>query len=111
MNIVRSLMKLDYLAHHRFQPRKLWWDETIATDELTSIEHTLLATPNILGNAFSSLPLNARNFRKQTQITSISVDPDDLEVGITERKGGHLLTVFQQDDKPLFFFLEQSFAN
>ena len=111
MEIVRSLMKLDYLAHHRFQPRKLWWDETIAADELASIEHTLLATPSILGKVFSSLPLNARNFRKQTHITSIAINPDDAEIGITVRKNGHLLTVFQQDDKPLFFFLEHYVTN
>ena len=38
----RSLMKMDYLAHHKFQPRKIWWSEDMPIEERSSIEQTLL---------------------------------------------------------------------
>ncbi len=111
IEIIRSLMKLDYLAHQRFQPRKVWWQELTPKKVTTTIEKALLANPSILGEQFTSLNLTERNFKKQTYITSIGLDPNVLENGITVEKTGHLLTVFQKDDHPLFFFIDDNLVH
>jgi len=108
MDITRSLLKIDYLAHHKFQPRKVWWIEDMPVEERSTIEQALLENPTLLGERFSSLRLNNRNIRKQTFITPIAVQPEDVEIGIVQKAAGYLVTVFRHDDTPFFMFLEQS---
>ncbi|AMQ07405.1 B12-binding domain-containing radical SAM protein [Sporosarcina psychrophila] len=108
MDITRSLLKIDYLAHHKFQPRKVWWIEDMPVEERSTIEQALLENPTLLGERFSSLRLNNRNIRKQTFITPIAVQPEDVEIGIVQKAAGYLITVFRHDDTPFFMFLEQS---
>ena len=108
MDIARSLLKIDYLAHHKFQPRKVWWKDDMPVEERSAIEQTLLANPALLGESFISLGLNNRNIRKQTFITPIAVQPEDVEIGIVQKANGYLITVFRHDDNPFFLFLEKS---
>jgi len=58
MDIARSLLKIDYLAHHKFQPRKVWWIEDMQVEERSTIEQALLENPTLYGERFSSLRLN-----------------------------------------------------
>lgn len=108
MDIARSLLKIDYLAHQKFQPRKVWWSEDMPVEERSAIEHALLSNPALLGERFSSLGLTNRNIRKQTFITPIAVQPEDVEIGIVQNADGYLITVFRHNDTPIFMFLEQS---
>jgi anaerobic magnesium-protoporphyrin IX monomethyl ester cyclase len=110
MDIARSLLKMDYLAHHKFQPRKVWWSEDMPVEERSAIEQTLLSNPALLGERFSSLGLNNRNIRKQTFITPIAVQPEEMEIGIVQQAAGYLITVFRHNDTPDFMFLEQSLS-
>ena len=92
-------MKLDYLAHHKFQPRIVWWKDEMPQEALNAIEQSLLT-----GNEFTAYGLNARNIRKQTLVTPLFVKIEDLESGIfekTERLSGHR---FQTRRKPGFHF-------
>ena len=100
MDIARSLLKIDYLAHHKFQPRKVWWSEDMPVEERSAIEQTLLSNPALLGERFSSLGLTNRNIRKQTFITPIAVQPEDVEIGIVQNADGYLITVFRHDNTP-----------
>ncbi|WP_342512778.1 B12-binding domain-containing radical SAM protein [Sporosarcina sp. FSL K6-1522] len=113
MEIVRSLMKLDYLAHHKFQPRKIWWTDSMPTDVLNSIEQALLDNPIIFGEQVSTEGLNTRNIRKQTFITPIRVNPNDVAIGIVEKTTGYLITVFKHGENPIFLYLDhtKSFAH
>ncbi|MER2090960.1 MAG: B12-binding domain-containing radical SAM protein, partial [Sporosarcina sp.] len=111
MDIARSLLKIDYLAHHKFQPRKVWWKEDMPVEERSSVEQTLLSSPALLGDGFSSLGLNSRNIRKQTFITPVAINPEDLEIGIIQKDTGYLITIFKHDETPRFMFLEQSLSN
>jgi len=110
MDIARSLLKIDYLAHHKFQPRKVWWIEDMPVEERFAIEQALLEKPSLLGERFSSLGLNNRNIRKQTFITPIAVQPEAAEIGIVQKATGYLVTVFKHDETPFFTFLEQSLS-
>ena len=111
MDIARSLLKMDYLAHHKFQPRKVWWQDDMPIEERSSIEQLLLENPALLGDSFSSLGLNARNVRKQTFITPIAVQPEDVEIGVVQNATGYLITVFRHDDTPLLMFLEKTLVH
>ena len=64
----------------------------------------------LLGERFSSLGLTNRNIRKQTFITPIAVQPEDVEIGIVQNADGYLITVFRHDNTPIFMFLEQSLS-
>jgi len=108
MDIARSLLKIDYLAHHKFQPRKVWWREDMPVEERSTLEQALLETPNLFGERFSSLGLNNRNIRKQTFITPIAIQPEALEIGIIQKATGYLVTVFRHEETPFFLFLEHS---
>ena len=110
MDIARSLLKIDYLAHQKFQPRKVWWIEDMPVEERSTIEKALLGNSTVLGERFSSLGLNNRNIRKQTFITPIAVQPEAVEIGIVQKAAGYLVTVFRHDDTPFFMFLEQSLS-
>ncbi|WP_342509078.1 radical SAM protein [Sporosarcina sp. FSL K6-2383] len=110
MAITRSLMKMDYLAHQKFQPRKVWWQDDMPTDELVAIEQQLLNNPSILGESFASYGLTARNIRKQTFITPIAVNPADVEIGVVEKAFGYLVTVFKHGEQAKFSFYNQAIA-
>jgi len=111
MDIARSLLKMDYLAHHKFQPRKVWWQDDMPIEERSSIEQILLENPSLLGDSFISLGLNARNIRKQTFITPIAAQPEDVEIGVVQNATGYLITVFRHDDTPRLMFLDKSLVH
>ncbi len=102
MQIAHSLMKLDYLAHHKFQPRKVWWKDEMPQEALIAIEQSLLT-----GKEFTAYGLNARNIRKQTLVTPLFVKIEDLESGIFEKTDGYLVTVFKHGENPDFIFLDR----
>ncbi|BAQ10335.1 Mg-protoporphyrin IX monomethyl ester oxidative [Bacillus sp. OxB-1] len=107
MDIVRSLMKLDYLAHHTFQPRKIWWKNEMQAEELTRIESDILANKTPLDIQELQFKLHERNIRKSTFITPIHVDPKEAETGRVEKKAGHLITLFKHGEAPEFFYTEK----
>ena len=51
MTIVRSLMKIDYLAHHTFQPRHIWWNDDVDPETLTAIERSILDDKELLDSS------------------------------------------------------------
>lgn len=110
MEIARSLMKIDYLAHHKFQPRKVWWKDELSKETQQVIERSLLENPMLTGKDFTAYGLNARNIRKQTYITPLCVNPEDAELGILEKTDGFLVTVFKHGEKPDFLFLDRTLA-
>jgi anaerobic magnesium-protoporphyrin IX monomethyl ester cyclase len=106
MTILESLMKLDYLAPQKFLPRKIWWKKDVSPEQLKRIEELLVNNPGMLGGDFEALALNARNFRKRTFITQISVQPENIETNIIDPAEGYLVTVFIPGEPSSFYFLE-----
>ncbi|MFS0574437.1 B12-binding domain-containing radical SAM protein [Sporosarcina sp. 179-K 3D1 HS] len=107
IDIARSLMKLDYLAHHTFQPRKIWWENDMLAEDLVRIESNILENKTPLNLENIPFQLHARNVRKSTFITPIHVDPAKAEVGQFEKVEGHLITLFKHNETPEFFYLEK----
>lgn len=106
MNIVRSLMKIDYLAHHTFQPRHIWWNDDIDAVTLEAIERAVLDDKELLNNMVTPTKLTERNIRKHTFITPVSVRPMEAYAQGTENEDGYLITFFCKGQNPQFHFLE-----
>ncbi|GKV55772.1 B12-binding domain-containing radical SAM protein [Sporosarcina sp. NCCP-2222] len=106
MKIVASLMKMDYLAHHKFQPRKIWWEDAVSKKILLALEEQLLNNLPLLGEMNGKETWNSRSIRKQTFITKTYIDPSTIDSGHYEVREGYLITLFHTDKEPSFLYLE-----
>lgn len=105
MNIARSLMKLDYLAHHKFQPNKIWWKNDMPSEEIVRIEMEILENKTPVDMEALPIQLNTRNIRKMTFITPIYVNPEKAANGQIENVEGHLITLFKREEEPEFYYV------
>ncbi|MCA1056662.1 B12-binding domain-containing radical SAM protein [Rossellomorea aquimaris] len=71
MEVIESLMKLDYLNNQRYKPRKPWWTHELTKEERSSIYQELLQTPQIAGNEYMELNLSEKELYKHTLLESI----------------------------------------
>jgi len=107
MEIVSSLMKLDYLASQRFQPRKPWWDKEMAREEQSAIYRKLIEKPEVAGEVFIHWELNERNLYKQTLLIPYHLDLGELQNGNIVEKDGYLLSLYQTGKEPEFLFIHK----
>lgn len=105
MNIARSLMKLDYLSSHKFQPRKPWWEKEMSKEEQSSIYRKLIEEPEVAGEEFIRLELNERNLYKQTYLIPFTLDLHPLNEGEIVESEGYLLSHFRSGNDPQFLFI------
>lgn len=108
MKIVSSLMKIDYLAHHTFQPRHIWWTDDMEPEALAAIERSVLEDKELLEKMATPTRLTERNIRKHTFITPVFVKPmEAYEHGIATDEG-YLVTFFCKGQNPQFHFIEKA---
>jgi len=108
MATVRSLMKLDYLSHQKFQPRKPWWEKEMAREEQSMIYKKIIENPLIAGQQFAQLSLHQREVHKQTSLVPFSLDLSALEHENTlQAKDGYLLTYYKPGQSPQFSFIQK----
>lgn len=108
MSTVRSLMKLDYLSHQNFQPRKPWWEKEMAREEQSMIYKKIIENPLIAGQQFAQLSLHEREVHKQTSLVPFSLDLSALEHENTLlAKDGYLLTFYKPGQSPQFSFIQK----
>ncbi len=108
MEIVRSLMKIDYLAHHTFQPRHIWWNDDIDPETLTAIERSILDDKELLEGVATPTRLTERNIRKHTFITPVAVRPTETYEPHTKKEEGYLVSFFNKGQNPQFHFIEKA---
>ena len=107
MTVVRSLMKLDYLAHHQFQPRKPWWEKEMDKEAQSAIYRKIIENPIVAGEHFVELNLHEREVYKQTLLVPFSLDLHLLEKQQIVSKDGYLLTFFKPGQAPQFSFIKK----
>ncbi|AYC29059.1 B12-binding domain-containing radical SAM protein [Paenisporosarcina cavernae] len=93
LDIVHSLMKLDYLTHHKFQPRKPWWPKDVS-DENTAYVYELLKNHEI------SSAISERDLHKRTLLTNFSLDLNELQHGNYKPASSTLVAYFSGNDQP-----------
>jgi len=62
------LMKKDYLANHKYKPRKPWWDTGLTKEVQSKIYQEIIRNPELVGNDFVALGLNQKELYKHTLI-------------------------------------------
>jgi hypothetical protein len=100
-------MKLDYLSHQQFQPRKPWWEKEMSKEEQSAIYLKIIENPTIAGQSFANLALHEREVHKQTLLIPFTVDLYELAQDKFESKDGYLLTFFKPGQSPQFSFIQK----
>lgn len=110
LEIVHSLMQLDYLSKQQFQPRKLWWDERVSREEQKEIYNLLKENPTIAGEEFAQFDLSEKDFFKHSLLIPFALDYDAFKNGQIVEKEGYLLVYFRAGMTPYFATLNKILA-
>ncbi|CEA02310.1 coproporphyrinogen III oxidase [Metalysinibacillus saudimassiliensis] len=101
--IITSLMQLDFLSTHHFQPRKLWWQNHLADDTRKAIYERLDRDATTAGEDFAALGVQQRELFKHTLVVPFAFDVTTyLKQGRIVPKDTYLLTYFRKDSSPFF---------
>lgn len=101
--IITSLMQLDFLSTHHFQPRKLWWQNHLADDTRKAIYERLDRDATTAGEDFAALGVQQRELFKHTLVVPFAFDVTTyLKQGRIVPKDTYLLTYFRKDNSPFF---------
>jgi len=102
IDIVKSLMQLDYLMVQQFQPRKLWWKERPTEEQQKAIYNALRENPSIAGEAFANFNLSEKELFKHTLVVPHHLDYQNFTKGKIVQKNGYLFTYFRHGQAPYF---------
>lgn len=102
IDIVKSLMQLDYLMVQQFQPRKLWWKERPTEEQHKVIYNALRENPSIAGEAFANFNLSEKELFKHTLVVPHHIDYQNFTKGKIVQKKGYLFTYFRHGQDPYF---------
>lgn len=109
IEMVTSLMKLDYLGKAKYKPRKPWWEQSFDKKDKSVIYQGILQNPAMLGTEFEALNLNEKEIYKHTIIEDIAFDLQKyLETGEVVPNKIILVAYFDPaKEKSSFFSLTQ----
>lgn len=74
LDVILSLMKIDYLRNQKYKPRKPWWNEVLEKDQRSMYYRHIQEHPVLLGHDFESLQLQEKELYKHTVLETISFD-------------------------------------
>ncbi|MCM3315638.1 B12-binding domain-containing radical SAM protein [Rummeliibacillus stabekisii] len=108
MNIIVSLLQLDYLKAQRFQPRKPWWKNQLPEIKSKDILKELRLHPEMAGSAFAQFNVGEKELYKHTLLLPFYIDLDLLNNNNEVKEcNGYLLTYFRKDGAPYFAFIRE----
>ncbi|MGG1678946.1 B12-binding domain-containing radical SAM protein [Neobacillus sp. NRS-1170] len=95
LDVAAGLMKYDYLKHHKYKPRKPWWEATFNKNERTQVYKQIAENPSLLGETFIKLELNEKELYKHTMLEKLSFDLSSyLATGEINKVPSYLLAYF-----------------
>ncbi|MFC4798001.1 B12-binding domain-containing radical SAM protein [Neobacillus sp. GCM10023253] len=74
LDVISGLMKYDYLKHHKYKPRKPWWEAGLEKSERSKIYKRISETPQLIGPEFLKLELDEKELYKHTMLELLSFD-------------------------------------
>ncbi len=108
MNIIVSLLQLDYLKAQRFQPRKPWWKNQLPEIKSKDILKELRLHPEMAGSAFAQFNVGEKELYKHTLLLPFYIDLDLLKNNNEVKEcNGYLMTYFRKDGAPYFAFIRE----
>ncbi|OZM58213.1 B12-binding domain-containing radical SAM protein [Lottiidibacillus patelloidae] len=66
--VIEAMMKYDYFLHHKYKPRKVWWDFSLSKDEQSRYLKAIADNPSLLGEEFAHMKISERDLHKHTMI-------------------------------------------
>ncbi|MFB6465677.1 B12-binding domain-containing radical SAM protein [Cytobacillus sp. Hz8] len=100
LSIVEGLMKLDYLEHAKYKPRKPWWQRNLEKRDRSEIYQRIVENPELLGQEFADLHLQEKELYKHTLIEEIAFDIDEYCLsGQFIREPSYLLAYFDSKNE------------
>lgn len=102
LQIVQSIMQIDYLRPMAFNPRKFWWDERVSEEELKQIMAPIRENHSIVSEEFAAFNISDKDLIKHSLIIPTYVDYKALTEGRIVPRKGHLFVYFFNGDKPYF---------
>ncbi|WP_071395524.1 B12-binding domain-containing radical SAM protein [Bacillus tuaregi] len=88
--MINDLMKYDYLAKHKYKPRKPWWEPTLTKKDRSQFYQTLMKDPSLL----HELELDEKDLFKHTLLEPISFNIDQYLMNGTIERKPHMLFVY-----------------
>lgn len=105
INIIESMMKIDYLSRTKYKPRKPWWEPTLDKKDRSAIYQNILLSPAILGEEYVSLHLNEKELYKHTLLEELSFDWEEYDkTGKVIAKNTTLLVYFDPANERSSFY-------
>jgi hypothetical protein len=74
-------MKLDYFLGHKYKPRKIWWDFTLAKDEQAELMRRAAERPHDVSPQFAALGLSEKELHKHAVVEVLPFDLAEYEAG------------------------------
>lgn len=108
-SIAVSLMKMDYLQHQKFLPRKIWWQPVIEENRLKELNRLLAESPALLGGAFERACYNERTIRKQVFLTETAAKLE--KDGSVLAEAGYIVMQYMPGEKAAYYHLPADIAN
>jgi hypothetical protein len=79
--VALGLMKLDYFLGHKYKPRKIWWDYTLAKDEQAELMRRAAERPHDVSPQFAALGLSEKELHKHAVVEVLPFDLAAYEAG------------------------------
>jgi hypothetical protein len=98
--VALGLMKLDYFLGHKYKPRKIWWDFTLAKDEQAELMRRAAERPHDVSPQFAELGLGEKELHKHAVVEVLPFDLAAYEAGADACGDGEatLLIVYYPPD-------------
>lgn len=100
IDIVKSIMQIDYLSPMTFNPRKFWWDERVPEEELKKIMKPIRENHALVNEEFAALNISDKDLIKHTLIIPTHIDYGALQNGEVLVREGYLFVHFLNGQTP-----------
>ncbi|GIQ70237.1 DUF4080 domain-containing protein [Xylanibacillus composti] len=97
--VAEGLMKFDYFLHHRYKPRKVWWEFDMEKSEQNWLWTRVMGEADRVSGGFAALNMQERELRKHGVIEKLPFDLQAyLEEGIVKDEVSTILVFLYQPD-------------
>lgn len=106
IDIIESLMKLDYLMGSKYKPRKPWWESSYDKSERSSLYQGILREPSLLGNDYEQMQVTEKELYKHTILEKFAFNLEQyLNNGAISKDPMPVLIYFDSvQEKASFFY-------
>ena len=100
IDIVKSIMQIDYLSPMAFNPRKFWWEDRVSEEELKRIMKPIRENHALVSDQFAALNISDKDLIKYTLIIPTHIDYSALQNGEIKPLDGYLFVHFLNGQTP-----------